>query len=228
METRPEVNKFPEQLRLRQAAPLLRGADIRTRATLDLPWRQYRTPYRVFLAEQLLIRTRADVVARIFEGVVEHYPTVDALAEADETELAAVLEPLGLRKRVPLLIRAARYIVERHDSVIPSSVEELMAVPGLGRYTATAIAAFAFDSEAVPADVNILRFVSRLTGLPMEHSSKGSKDLRSLLPLLSKEEGGPSAEALLDFTRLVCRPLKPKCERCPVRKVCAFYEEGED
>ena len=189
----------------------------------DLPWRKTRTPYRIFLAEFLLVRTRADVVARIFEEVVESYPSVHTLANAKEEELNVVLKPLGLRKRISLLMRAAVYLGEYHDSDIPDTIEELMAVPGLGLYTATAIAAFAYGSTKVPADVNILRFLARLTGLPMEHPTKGSQKLHSLLPLLSKGKGGPEIDNLLDFTRLVCSPRRPKCEDCPLRASCIYY-----
>jgi A/G-specific adenine glycosylase len=107
-------------------------------------------------------------------------------------------------------------------------VDALLAVPGLGLYTAVAIAAFAYAAPEVPADVNILRFLSRLTGLPMTHPTKGSAELRALLTLLSEAEGGPTPEALLDFTRLVCRPRRPLCEDCPVQAVCAhFMMQGE-
>lgn len=189
----------------------------------DLPWRRYQTPYRVFLAEFLLVRTRTDVVARIFEDVFNRYPDLISLANADEDELATILEPLGLRKRVPFLIRAAQHILNHHAGKIPKRIEDLLEVPGLGLYTATAIAAFAYDSSEVPADVNILRFLSRLTGLPMEHKTKGSEELREMLPFLSPDIGGPAPENLLDFSRKICRPRRPKCEECPLTAECSYF-----
>jgi len=188
-----------------------------------LPWRTRRTPYRVFLAEFLLVRTRCDVVARLFDDIVAHYPDVPSLARADQDGLAAILKPLGLRKRVPFLIKASCYISDRHHGEIPARVEDLLEVPGLGPYAAAAIAAFAFDAPVVPADVNVLRFLSRLTGLPMEHRTKGSKDLKRLLPLLSTTNGGPSPEVLLDFSRLVCRSRRPRCEECPLSTECTYF-----
>lgn len=197
------------------------------RTPLDnLPWRRERTPYRVFLAEMLLVRTRTDVVARLFDSLVSRYPDIRALAHADQGQLANDLEPLGLRKRVPLIQKAAKHIVEQHCGIVPRTVEELISVPGLGLYTATAIAAFAYDSSEVPADVNILRFLSRITGLPMKHPTKGSEDLRALLPHLSRDLDGPESESLLDFTRLVCKPRHPKCEVCPIRDDCAHYRSS--
>lgn len=193
-------------------------------AETTLPWRKYRTPYRVFLAEMLLVRTRTDMVARLFEQIYARYPNIDALADANEEELRQLLRPLGLLKRAPSLINAARYIREYHNGEIPCEVEDLLKIPGVGPYTASAIAAFAYGKSDVPADVNILRFVSRLTGLEMKHATKGSPKIRELLPLLAKHNVGLSAEDLLDFTRLVCKPRNPHCEECPLRSYCVYFQ----
>jgi A/G-specific adenine glycosylase len=196
-------------------------------AETELPWRRYRTPYRVFLAEMLLVRTRADVVAQLFEEIAFRYPTIEALASADENELRTVLHPLGLSKRVPYLIKAAQYICDEHNGKIPSDVEDLLKVPGVGSYTAAAIATFAYGQGLVPADVNILRFVSRLTGLEMKHVTKGSQELRELLPFLSEQNVGLSAENLLDFTRSVCKARKPKCKECPLSGQCSYFRSAQ-
>ena len=206
-----------------KAVQKLRDEKISYAVAEDLPWRSLRTPYRVFLAEFLLVRTRFDVVARLFEKIASHYPDIFSLANADEEQLATTLEPLGLRKRVPFLLRAARYIVEHYEGHIPEKVEELLKVPGLGLYTAVAVATFAYNSHEVPADVNILRFLSRLTGLSMKHPTKGSAELRDLLPLLSQSNEGPEPEKLLDFTRLICRPRHPRCEECPLKEKCVYF-----
>jgi A/G-specific adenine glycosylase len=189
----------------------------------QLPWRRLRTPYRIFLAEFLLVRTRARAVAEIFESVVTRYPDLESLASADEHELASALESLGLRKRVPLLQKAARYLVEIHEGRIPEKIEDLAKVPGLGLYTSVAVAAFAYGCPKVPADVNVLRFLSRLVGLPMEHPTKGSKDLRALLPFLSPDMGGPAPESLLDFSRTICCRHRPRCSECAVANECIHF-----
>lgn len=193
-------------------------------AEAELPWRKYRTPYRIFLAEMLLVRTRADVVARLFEEIISRYPTVHALAEADEKELGHLLRPLGLSKRIPYLIKAARYVCENYGGEIPRDVGDLLKIPGVGLYTAVAIATFAYGESGVPADVNVLRFLSRLTGLEMKHATKGSPELRELLPLLSEHNVGLSPEDLLDFTRLVCKPRNPRCHECSVRSYCKYFQ----
>jgi len=202
------------------------GAEISKHgiAETELPWRKYRTPYRIFLAEMLLVRTRTDVVADHFERIASRYPTIEALAFADETELREMLRPLGLSKRVPYLIKAARYICENHNGEIPTDVESLLKVPGIGAYTAAAILTFAYGQGLVPADVNILRFVSRFTGLEMGHATKGSQEIRDLLPLLSEANVGLPAENLLDFTRLICKARKPRCNVCPLSKHCLYFK----
>ena len=189
-----------------------------------LPWRRHRTPYRIFLAEFLLVRTRTDVVAKLYEEIYGALPSLEAIASASDDELAAVLRPLGLLKRIPYLKRAAEYILLHHNGAVPCEVDELKKVPGLGDYTATAIVAFACDLPSVPADVNILRFVSRLTGLAMEHTTKGSKEIRNLLPYLSKQKSGLRPQNLLDFSRLICRPRNPRCSECPLKEICVYFD----
>src|SRR5579859_5712785 len=114
------------------AARKLHDATLPLPSAEYLPWRSERTPYRVFLAELLLVRTRSDVVARLFEEIASRYPDVLTLACADQEELAASLEPLGLRKRAPFFPKAARYICNHYERRIPEKFEELMKVPGLG------------------------------------------------------------------------------------------------
>jgi A/G-specific adenine glycosylase len=140
-----------------------------------------------------------------------------------KAKLQKPLPPWGLQAYT-VLKAAAIHIVHKHNGVIPNSLEELMDVPGLGAYSARAIMAFAFDAVDVPADVNILRFIARLTGLPMVHQTKGSKQLRELLPLLSMHECSPPIEYLLDFTRLICKSGTPKCGLCPLRSRCIYYK----
>lgn len=189
----------------------------------QLPWRVQCTPYRVFLAEFLLVRTRTDVVATIYESVFHAYPLPRDLASANEEDLLRILRPLGLQKRIRYLKRAAQYLVTACNGEIPCNIPELKQVPGIGDYTAAAIVAFACNEPAVPADVNILRFVSRLTGLDMRHATKGSKELRNLLPYLSLSSTGLRPQNLLDFSRTICRPRSPLCPSCPLTMICSYF-----
>lgn len=193
----------------------------------EFPWRKHRTPYRIFLAELLLVRTRSDVVARIYENLINQYPDIYTLSVASENELGALLYPLGLAKRTPYILKSAQYIRDVYGGQIPTDVESLLEVPGLGLYTASAIATFAYGQPFVPRDVNILRFIARLTGLTMVHKTKGSQALWELTPLLSEERTQLPAEKLLDFTRLICRPRNPLCDMCPLGRFCVFKREEE-
>lgn len=185
------------------------------------PWREKQEPYPILISEMMLIRTRADLVVDVYTMFIKRYPEASKLAAAEETELERLLEPLGLRKRIPFFRAAGEYIDEHFPDGLPSDRKELQKIPGVGRYTADAVLAFAFDLPVVPADVNVLRFISRITGLPMTHPSKGSKEIRGLLQEL-EVLSGRKAYKLLDFIRNICRPRKPDCINCSVRENCHF------
>lgn len=198
----------------------------KVKTATELPWRKERSPYRVLLAELLLVRTRADVVARVYHDILEQFPDIYELAKSNEDQLGTLLRPLGLPQRVPYIIKAAKYICKEFNGTIPDDIKLLIRIPGVGLYTATAVAAFAYDQPLVPSDVNILRFLSRLTGLEMENRTKGSRRIRELTEYLSEKQIGLNAEHLLDFTRLVCRPRSPRCDECPLAKHCDYFLGG--
>lgn len=211
-----------KEKKVKAVARIINKSHIVDDVSISIPWRINKTPYRIFLAEFLLIRTRTDVVARCFDNLTTLYPNITSLAFAEEMHLANLLAPLGLRKRVPTLIKAAKYIRENFGGKIPKAYEDLVKIPGYGPYTATAVSVFAYNATEVPADVNILRFLSRITGIKMVHPTKGSDELRQLLPQFSSTISGLSAEKLLDFSRLICRPSRPKCNECPAKKNCSY------
>jgi len=189
----------------------------------NFPWRRTEDPYQIFLAELLLIRTRAEAVALIFDRVIEKFPDLKALAEAEEKELEEVLRPLGLKKRVPLLKRAASFVLEQYGGKFPSDETLLKKIPGMGEYTAKAFRVFAFRSRDLPPDVNIFRLLSRITGTATDHPTKGSKKLRELVGEISEICGNLSPPAVLDFARTVCRPRNPRCDSCAIRNFCRYY-----
>lgn len=194
---------------------------LQKEATEPFPWREEHRPFLVLISEMMLMRTRADLVVDVFVQFAERYPTEEELAEASLDELEALLTPLGLVKRIPFFRKAARYICEHHPNGLPAERKSLEQIPGVGRYTADAILAFAFDKTVVPADVNVLRWISRVTGLSMTHESKGSQEIRALLPELAPL-GGRRAYKLIDFVRNTCRPRKPRCKECPIRQYCHY------
>jgi A/G-specific adenine glycosylase len=211
--------------RVREAGDSIAYWASTTRTPEKLPWREKRTAYGIFLAEFLLTRTRSDLVARVFGELLSSYPDIKSLASAAPHELESLLRPLGLVKRVPMLLAAARHIQNVSLGEIPSGQAELEAIPGIGRYAAAAIRAFAFGERIVPPDVNVLRFLSRVTGLPMVHPTRGSRELLSLVSELMSEYSSPTPEEILDFCRTVCRPRSPRCQSCPILNRCAWGQE---
>lgn len=185
------------------------------------PWREEDRPFLILLSEMMLIRTRADLVVNVYVNFVKRFPTPEQLAQGDDEEVASLLTPLGLSKRIPLFKKAAIYISEKHSDRLPRDRKALEKIPGVGPYTADALLAFAFDMSVTPADVNIFRWISRVTCLPMKHSSKGSKTIRQLLPCL-EPLSGRKAYKLIDFTRNVCRSRVPQCKGCPIIDSCCY------
>ncbi len=210
--------------KLKTVSNLLSSADNPFWLDPDLPWRKAKTPYNIFLSEFLLVRTRTDVVSKVYKKLVLHYPDIESLYNANIEELKKIINPLGMNKRIKYLVEAAKFIIENFGGEIPQNKVELIKIPGIGVYTSTAISNFAFGIDEVPADVNIFRFLSRITGFEMEHPTKGSKKIQELLPFLTKEKGGPKLDSLIDFCRNVCSPRKPNCNKCILIEECEYFK----
>jgi A/G-specific adenine glycosylase len=187
----------------------------------SFPWREENDPFHILIAEMMLIRTRADLVVPVYLQFIRQWPRPDDLVCAADEQIAQTLVPLGLPQRIPFFKQAAKHIIENHAGVVPSKRKDLEKIPGVGRYVAEAVLAFAFNQPIVPADVNVLRWISRITGLEMISSSKGSKEIRLLLPRLAPL-GGRQAYKFLDFLREICRPRKPACDECWIQILCHY------
>jgi len=187
------------------------------------PWRENRTPYRVLVSEVLLHRTRAGSVARIYERFVERYPSPAALAAADDSELAEMLRPLGLRWRTELIGRMAREIVERFGGEVPCDRDALLSLPGVGDYIASAVLVFGCGKFAPLLDTNIVRIIARYHGVPASDGSRRSARFAELLSdLVDPSDPAASYYALIDLGALVCRPHRPRCGECPIRDGCHY------
>lgn len=188
----------------------------------DLPWRRDRTPWRTWVSEVMLQQTTVDMVVPRFEAFMKEFPTPRALAAADDEQILAAWAGLGYYRRVRSLREGARYCVEAFDGEVPSTWAELLRLPGVGPYTAGAIASLAFGVPVPAIDGNVGRVASRLFGLKIDPSiPKGRAALESALtPLIPKDAAALFNEAMIELGALTCRPHAAECERCPLEGWC--------
>ena len=196
----------------------------------DLPWRfpqHGADPYRVWLAEVMLQQTRVETVVPYYRRFLDRWPTLEALARADDAEVLAAWSGLGYYARCRNLLSAAREALGRHGG-IPSSPEALRALPGFGPYTAGAVASIAFAIPAPAVDGNVARVLSRLFRVPGDpRSPKVMARLTSLASaLLDRDRPGDLNQALMELGASACRPRRPLCAGCPVASGCAARQGG--
>jgi len=182
----------------------------------DLPWRRDRDPYRVWLSEVMLQQTRVAAVIDHYERFLRRFPTIEKLASARETSVLAAWSGLGYYRRARMLHVAARKIVKEHGGKFPSNPEELQALPGIGRYTAAAIASIAFNQPVAVVDGNVQRVLHRVNG----ESLGGEKLWSAAGALLSQQRPGDFNQAVMELGATVCLPRQPQCMLCPVSDLC--------
>jgi A/G-specific adenine glycosylase len=198
------------------------------RAKRDLPWRGSPDPYRVWVSEIMLQQTQVDRVREFFVRFMERFPTVHDLAAAREHEVLRRWEGLGYYRRARQLHAAAKRIVAEHDGQFPSTVEGLMALPGIGRYTAGAIASIAFDVSAPIVEANSRRVFARLVGhdRPLGGAAGDGPIWEVAERLVPRRHPGRFNQAVMDLGAMVCTPDRPLCPRCPLASVCVARREG--
>ncbi|MCA9077720.1 MAG: A/G-specific adenine glycosylase [Planctomycetaceae bacterium] len=194
----------------------------------ELPWRAAGDPYRVWISEIMLQQTTVTAVIPYYERFLTRFPDVHSLAEADEQEVLRQWEGLGYYSRARNIHKTARIISAEQDGTFPWSVEELMSLPGIGRYTAGAIASFAFDAPAPIVEANTLRLYCRLLGYDGDpRSTQGQRLLWDFAErLVPRGRPGDFNQALMDLGATVCTPTEPACPTCPVRSCCQAYSQG--
>ena len=217
----------PERQGRRQVAGLLL-AWFRDSAR-DLPWRHERTPYRIWVSEVMLQQTQVETVIPYYECFLDRFPSVRDLAQAPLEEVLKVWEGLGYYARARRLHQAARELVRKNGGNLPDSFDRLKALPGVGTYTAGAIASLAFEERVPALDGNARRVLSRLFGVQDDVARTSTKRrLRELAEaLLPPEEVGLFNEALIELGATVCTPRSPSCSCCPLRVLCWAYAAGE-
>ena len=207
-------------------APLVRWFRAEKRV---LPWRERRDPYRVWISEAMLQQTRVATVIPYYQRFLERFPDLAALAAAPEEDVLAHWSGLGYYRRARTLHRAARELVARHGGVFPRTREGLLELPGIGPYTAGALASLAFDAPEPLVDGNVERVFARLFALPGAAGSAALKQrVWELAAELVPKQGGAGEwnEALMELGALVCLPREPDCGACPLEALCAARELG--
>lgn len=205
---------------------LLRWYDLHQRY---LPWRRRSgDPYAQLVAEIMLQQTRVETVLAYYERFLRRFPTIGRLARADHEDVLKHWEGLGYYRRILHLHRAARMVCD-NGGVIPDNAEGLRTLPGVGDYTAAAIASIAFDRPEAAVDGNVARVLSRLFGVTQDvRSPVGKARTRDLArSLLSRQRPGDFNQAWMDLGSLVCTPKTPRCEACPIRAHCLAAENGD-
>jgi A/G-specific adenine glycosylase len=202
----------------------------------DLPWRRDRTPYRVWVAEVMLQQTQVTKVQDYYTRFITRFPTVMALAEAPLDDVLKQWEGLGYYSRARALHRAAHVIVMEHDGNLPADVEALRSLPGIGAYTAGAIASIAFGIPAPAVDGNVHRVMARVLAWSEPDAAGLEAAVRAWMPAGAPGESGtpgppgmPGAftEALMELGATLCRPKSPQCLLCPWRDLCQARASGQ-
>jgi A/G-specific adenine glycosylase len=196
----------------------------------DLPWRRSRDPYAIWISETMLQQTRVETVIPYYTRFLERFPDVESLAVADREQVYELWTGLGYYSRARNLHRAARLLVDEHDATIPCETETLRKLPGIGRYTAGAVASIAFDRPEAVVDGNIVRVLTRLLDIRADVSRR---EVRERLweeagALARGPRPGDLNQALMEFGATVCTPRSPGCkDRCPMRRLCRGLRSGD-
>ena len=200
--------------------PLLEWYDKQKRT---LPWRSKPTPYRVWVSEIMLQQTRVEAVKPYFERFMKALPTVRKLAACPEEELLKLWEGLGYYNRVRNMQKTAQILVQENKGELPAQFDELMKLPGIGKYTAGAISSIAFGIPVPAVDGNVLRVITRITADERDISKDSVKqsiarDIQEIIPM---RKAGDFNQALIELGAIVCVPNGPaKCHECPVAYLC--------
>ena len=198
------------------------------RAKRSLPWRLSRDPYRIWVSEVMLQQTTVAAVIPFYERFLTSFPTVQALAAADEQAVMHLWQGLGYYRRARHLHASAQRLVAEHGGVLPDDPAIWTALPGIGRYILGAVLSQAFDRRLPIVEANTLRVLSRLFGSRLDPRAGEGKAWvwHAAAEVLPRKRVGDFNQAMMELGALVCTPVAPKCESCPVRRECVAYALG--
>jgi len=194
----------------------------------DLPWRKNRDPYRIWISEIMLQQTRVTAVIPYYEKFLSRFPDVQSVASAPQEEVLRLWSGLGYYSRAHNLQKAAQQIVAEHAGQFPREREELLALEGIGEYTASAILSIAFDDKHAALDGNVARVVARLEAIRGDlRESKRWRDLQCKADqLLERDSAGDWNQAMMELGATICLPRSPQCLLCPVANFCQARKLG--
>jgi A/G-specific adenine glycosylase len=193
----------------------------------SFPWRETEDPYRILIAELLLQRTRADNVARLYPRFIARFPTPQALARADTSDVESLLRPLGFAHRTRRLPELAGVLVEDYDGLVPATEQELLALPGVGPYVANAVLTLAYHERRPLVDPNVIRLIDRAVaiGSTRPRPRDDPRLSEALAILLPPHRAREFSLGLIDLGALICT-ARPRCGVCPLRGRCSALRAG--
>ncbi len=193
--------------------------------TREMPWKGEKDPYNIWISEIILQQTRVQQGLAYYERFIKTFPNVKSLATAPEQKIFKLWEGLGYYTRCRNLITSAKYIHAELNDQFPEEYENILALKGIGNYTASAIASFAFNEPYAVLDGNVFRVLSRFFGIDIPiNTSAGKKYYNKLAQLLlDKKNPGQYNQAIMDFGAVVCKPALPLCLDCPLQKKCVAF-----
>lgn len=197
----------------------------------ELPWRRNRDPYKVWVSEVMLQQTRVEAVVPYYERFLRRYPTVASLASASQQELLALWAGLGYYRRAHFLQQAARQVLDDHEGQFPREYAAICRLPGIGEYTAAAIASIAFDQPRVALDGNALRVLARLVDDRRDITKPATRRSlaaigRDLVDAVPSGNRGDFTQALMELGATLCIPRTPRCPECPWSRSCQGLAAG--
>ncbi len=195
----------------------------------NLPWRQSSNPYNIWLSEIILQQTRVDQGLPYYMRFVERFPNVQMLAKADQQEVYKLWQGLGYYSRANNMLMAAREVVEKFDGHFPADLALLKSLPGIGPYTAAAIASMAFGLPHAVVDGNVYRVLARAFGIdtPINSSKAHNQFLQLAESLMPKEDAANFNQAVMELGALVCKPANPECDSCPLSDMCFAFNNHQ-
>ncbi|OUU61757.1 MAG: hypothetical protein CBC22_06905 [Alphaproteobacteria bacterium TMED62] len=198
----------------------------------NLPWRtkqdNNQNPYFTLVSEVMLQQTQVNTALGYYKKFIKKWPTVCSLAKANDEDILTLWAGLGYYSRAKNLLKAAKIITVKYDGIIPNKYEDLISLPGIGEYTASAIISFAFGKFSVVIDTNVKRFIGRVNGLEKIININKNEFNKLGVKLFPKENSGKFAQAIMDFSSDICTKIKPSCSKCFLKLYCEFDETLEE